>query len=439
MEKNYLRAFFLPLKLLGLGMFRFLDTRSYFTQLGFAFRALRAGNFRNFFIGQTLSLIGTFIQNIALGWLVYRLTDSAFLLGLVGFAGQIPGLVLTPFAGVYADRLNRRVGLLLCQLGAMLLSAIMTLLIFTDTVQIWHIILIAFLSGGITAFETPFRHAFLFDMVGDRDLLSNAVALNSTMINLARFLGPMFGGILIALVGEVWCFGINSMSYLLIILVLWIMRIDVQYGEPSEKSIIRDLKEGVRYSMASPSIRNLLFLMAAASLIGMPFQVFLPVFAKTILGGSAKALGYMTGAIGAGALTGAFFLATRKSVVRFPLQIYFFALTFGLGLVAFSLSPSLWLSIPILYFTGLGMIAMFASTNTYLQSVVTDKMRGRVISLYGMTFMGFTPIGSLVMGGISKYVGVPYTVLGSGILCLAAALLFRPKIPKIVWHARLSD
>ncbi len=420
-------------------MFRFLDTRSYFSQLSFAFRALKAGNFRNFFMGQTLSLIGSFIQNIALGWLVYRLTSSVFLLGLVGFAGQIPGLVLTPFAGVYADRLNRRVGLLLCQIFAMLLSVLMTVLIFTDTVQIWHIIVIAFLSGGITAFETPFRHAFLFDMVGDRDLLSNAVALNSTMINLARFIGPMVGGILIAAVGEGWCFGINAGSYLLIIIVLWIMHINVQYGEPSEKSIMRDLKEGVRYSMGFPPIRNLLFLMAAASLIGMPFQVFLPVFAKTILGGSAEAFGYMTGAIGAGALTGAFFLATRKSVVRFPLQIYSFAVIFGVGLIAFALSPSLWISIPVLYFTGLGMIAMFASTNTYLQSVVTDKMRGRVVSLYGMTFMGFTPIGSLIMGGVSKYVGVPYTVLGSGVLCLIAALLFRPKIPKIIWHARLTD
>ncbi|PID90570.1 MAG: MFS transporter [Bacteroidetes bacterium] len=419
-------------------MFRYIDPRSYFTKVGFAFRALKAPSFRNFFLGQTVSLIGSFIQNIALGWLVYRLTASSFLLGLVGFAGQIPGLVLTPFAGVYADRLNRRIGLLSTQIMAMLLSLAMTILIMTDTVQIWHIILIAFLLGSVTAFDTPFRHAFLFDMVGDRDLLSNAVAMNSTMINTARFIGPMIGGALIASVGEGWCFLINTLSYTGIVAILATMRIINVRPKAKPKRIMEDLREGVAYSMRHPSIRYMLFLVASASLLGMPFQVFLPAFTK-LMGGSATAFGYMTSAIGAGSLTGAFFLATRKSVVRFPLLIYICMLLFASGLLTFPFFRTVWFVVPILYLTGFGLITMFAGTNVYLQSVVDDKMRGRVIALYGMTFMGITPIGSLIMGAVSKYAGVPYTIIGGGALCLAAALLFRPHIPCIVWKAHLQD
>ncbi|PIE84260.1 MAG: MFS transporter [Bacteroidia bacterium] len=419
-------------------MFRYIDPRGYFTRVGFAFRALRAPSFRSFFWAQTVSLIGSFIQNIALGWLVYRLTSSSFLLGLVGFAGQIPGLVLMPFAGVYADRLNRRIGLLCTQVLAMALSLVMTLLILTDAVQIWHIILIALLLGSVAAFDTPFRHAFLFDMVGDRDLLSNAVAMNSTMINTARFIGPMVGGALIASVGEGWCFLINTLSYAGIVAVLATMRIATTRPKAVAKRVMEDLREGVAYSMRHPSIRYMLLLAASASLLGMPFQVFLPAFTK-LVGGSAAAFGYMTSAIGAGSLTGAFFLATRKSVVRFPYMIYLCMLLFATGLLTFPIFRTVWLVIPILYLTGFGLITMFAGTNVYLQSVVDDQVRGRVIALYGMTFMGITPIGSLAMGAVSKYAGVPYTIIGGGALCLAAALLFRPQIPRIVWNARLRD
>lgn len=417
-------------------MFRFLDVQSYFTRVGFAFRALSARNFRYFFIGQTTSLIGSFIQNIALGWLVYRLTNSSFLLGVVGFAGQIPSLILTPFAGVFADRWNRRVALLATQGTAMLLSLVMALLIFTDHITVWHIVVVALLNGSVTAFDTPFRHAFLFDLVGDKQLLSNAIAMNSTMINSARFIGPMVGGALIAAAGEGWCFLINGGSYLAVIIALLAVKTVSSTHNKGGGSVLQELRSGLRYANQYEPIRYLLLMVGLVSFIGMPFQVFLPVFARDILSGDARAFGFMTGAIGAGALIGAFYLATRKRVTRFPLQIYIFALTFGIGLVCFSLSRWLWLSIPILLCTGLGMIAMFASTNTYLQAVVKDSMRGRVIALYGMTFMGITPLGSLLLGAVSKAIGVSYTVLISGVVTIAVALIFRKKVTRIIWLAR---
>lgn len=405
-------------------MNRFLDIRSYFHKVGFAFRALRIRNFKLFFTGQIISLLGTWIQNIALGWLIYRLTGSAFWLGIVGFAGQIPALFLTPFAGVFADRLNRRKVLIAVQVIPMLLAFTMATLVLTENIKVWHIVMLASINGMVMAFDTPFRHAFLLEMVGDRELLQNAIALNSTLINSARFIGPMIGGFLIAFLGEGYCFLINGVSFFAVIIALLNMKIDAVKQNKEHGSILRELGDGLQYAFNYKPIRFLLLLVITTSFFGLPFQVFLPVFAKEVLGGDAQMLGLLTGSIGAGALTGAFYLASRSGVAGLPKLILFTAMVFGVGLMGFSLSTSSLLSLALLYVTGFGMIVQFASTNTLLQTIVDDSKRGRVMAFYGMSFLGITPLGSLLLGSVADYLGVPYTLLISGSICLLAGVVY---------------
>jgi len=407
---------------------RLLDIRSYFYKVGFAFRALKIRNYKLFFSGQIVSLLGTWIQNIALGWLVYRLTGSSLWLGVVGFAGQIPALFISPFAGVFADRLNRRKVLLIAQSVSMLLAFIMATLVFTDNIKVWHIVVIASINGMVMAFDTPFRHAFLIEMVGGKDLLQNAIALNSTLINSARFIGPMIGGFLIAWVGEGLCFLINGISFFSVIGALLAMRLNSANLNRSHSSIFAELREGFNYSFSLKPIRYLLILVVTTSFFGLPFQVFLPVFAKEILGGDSQMLGFLTGAVGAGALTGAFYLASRSSIKGLPRFIQWTAILFGLGLMGFSLSSNTFLSLALLFVAGFGMIAHFASTNTLLQTIVDDEKRGRVMSFYGMSFLGFTPLGSLMLGSITDVIGVPITILISGSFCLLAAFLYSRRV-----------
>lgn len=413
-------------------MNRFLDIRSYFHKVGFAFRALKNKNFRLFFFGQMVSLIGTWIQNIALGWLVYRLTDSAVWLGVIGFAGQIPALFLTPFAGVYADRLDRRKVLIIAQIIPMIIAFIMAALILTNTVQVWHIVLIATLNGFVIAVDNPFRHAFLIDMIGDKELLQNSVALNSTLFNSARFIGPMVGGFLIAWVGEGICFLINGVSFLAVVFSLFAMKISVVKTKRVYASVFTDLKKGTIYAFSSKPIRYLLILVLSTGFFGLPFQVFLPVFAKDILGGSSELLGFLTGALGAGALTGAIYLAAKKGVKQLPMLIMISAVVFSIGLFTLSLSTSIVISLVLLYFTGFGMIVQFASTNTLLQTLVEDSKRGRIMSLYGMSFLGVTPICSLMLGAISGSIGVQITLLASSVVCLLAAGIYYRRIGTVV-------
>lgn len=412
-------------------MFRYLDISSYFNKVGFTFRALRNANFRLFFIGQSISLIGTYIQNLALGWLVYKLTDSAFLLGVVGFAGQIPALVLTPFAGVYADRLNRRKVLITTQTISMVMSFLLAALFFLDKIEVWHIIAISVVNGVSISFDTPFRHAFLFEMVGEKELLQNAIALNSTLINSARFIGPTIGGFLIALMGEGWCFGINGISFMAVIASLLYMRVTPMNSGHQKKPIMKELVEGIQYSINFKPIRYLLLLVIGIGFFGMPFQNFMPVFAKDILLGDSQTLGFLTGSLGAGAMLSAIFLATRKTVKVIPRVILCTSLIFGLGLIMFSLSSSIWLSVMLIFFTGLGMTAQFAATNTLLQYIVDDDKRGRVVSLYGMSFMGITPLGSLLLGAVAPIFGVQSTLVVAGILCLITTTIFYHKLPII--------
>lgn len=405
-------------------MFRYIDIRSYFSKVGFAFRALKSSNFRKFFYGQIVSLMGTYIQNLALGWLIYRLTNSPFLLGVIGFAGQIPSLFLTPIAGVYADRVNRRMVLIGSQTLSMLMAFTLAILYLTNTIQIWHIVAIASINGIALAFDTPFRHAFFLEMVGDRDLLQNAIALNSTLINSARFIGPTIGGFIIAWLGEGWCFIINGLSFMAVIASLMSMKVKPLNSNHHKGSILQELAEGLRYSYRNKTIRYLLLLISAIGFIGLPFQVFLPVFARDILHGNSQLLGFLTGSLGAGALVGAFFLASRKGIASLPRIILFSSVNFGLGLLFFSISTFTVLSLTVIFFTGFGMIVQFAATNTLLQHVVDEDKRGRVVALYGLSFMGITPLGSLLLGSISPSFGVQLTLAISGLLCLVAVVLF---------------
>ncbi|HOZ14937.1 MAG TPA: MFS transporter [Tenuifilaceae bacterium] len=412
-------------------MFRYLDINSYFQKVGFAFRALKSPNFKLFFYGQIVSLLGTFIQNLALGWLIYRLTDSPFLLGVIGFAGQIPSLVLTPFAGVFADRLNRRKVLITTQAISMVMAFLLTFLFFTDRIEIWHIIAISIVNGMSLAFDTPFRHAFLVEMVGNKDLLPNAIALNSTLINSARFVGPTVGGFLIAWFGEGYCFLINGVSFLAVIGSLMAMKVIPLNKGKHRGSIMFEMVEGFKYSFNFKPIRYLILFVVAMGFFGLPFQVFLPVFAKDILHGDSQMLGYLTGSMGAGALLGAFYLASQKGVSGIPKSILYTSFAASFGLIAFSLSNNPILSIILIFFTGFGMIAQFAATNTLLQHIVDDDKRGRVVALYGMSFMGITPLGSLLLGSISPWVGVQITLVASGVFCLLAALIYAKRLPII--------
>lgn len=416
-------------------MFRYIDIRSYFNRVGFAFRALTSPNFRKFFYGQIVSLMGTYIQNLALGWLIYRLTNSPFLLGVIGFAGQIPSLFLTPIAGVYADRVNRRMVLIGSQALSMVMAFTLAILYLADVIQIWQIVLIAVVNGIALAFDTPFRHAFLLEMVGERDLLQNAIALNSTLINSARFIGPTIGGFIIAWAGEGWCFVINGFSFMAVIASLLSMRVKPLNVHHHKGSILQELAEGLRYSYRNKTIRYLLLLISAIGFIGLPFQVFMPVFARDILHGNSQLLGFLTGSLGAGALVGAFYLASRKSIRSLPRIILFSSIVFGVGLFIFSLSTITALSLTVIFFTGFGMIVQFAATNTLLQHIVDEDKRGRVVALYGLSFMGITPLGSLLLGSISPSIGVRITLAVSGLLCLVAVILFSRKyriIEKVV-------
>ncbi len=412
-------------------MYRFLDIRSYFQNIGFAFRAMQSRNFKLFFYGQIVSLLGTWMQNIALGWLVYRLTNSIFLLGLVGFVGQIPSLVITPFAGVYADRLNRHKVMIVTQVCSMLLAFSLAFLVFSENIQVWHILLFATLNGVVMAVDTPFRHAFLLVMVGDKSLLQNAIALNSTLINSARFIGPTIGGLIIAMVGEAWCFFINGVSFFAVIGALLAMKIDVVHNAHRNSSILQDLKEGLRYSYTNLPIRYLLLLVVVTGFFGLPFQVFMPVYARDILGGGAELLGILTGAMGGGALVGAFYLASQKSSITIPRIIVITVVVFALTLMAFAYSTSIPLSVVLMFFMGFGIIASFAATNTLLQVIVDEDKRGRVVSLYGMSFMGITPIGSLLLGSLSERLGVQPVLFVCGFFCLIIAVLFARKVPTI--------
>jgi MFS family permease len=401
------------------------------TNIKLIFRALRHRNYRLFFAGQTISLVGTWMQQIAVSWLVYRLTNSAFLLGIVGFIGQIPTFAFSPVAGVFADRHNRRDMLVVTQTLALVQAAILALLIFTGNIRVWHILVLSALLGIINSFDIPIRQAFTVEMIEGKEDLSNAIALNSSMVNAARLIGPSIAGVLIATVGEGMCFLINSVSYIPVIASLLAMRVPPRAMQPPRRHIAHEIKEGFRYAFNFVPIKYILILLALVSLMGVPYQVLMPVFARDIFHGGPTTLGFLVAMSGVGALTGALYLAGRRSVVGLGRIIAATACLFGLGIIAFSFSRILWLSMIILLFSGFGMMVQMASSNTVLQTIVDEDKRGRVMSFYTMAFMGMSPFGSLLAGSLANKIGAPHTLLFGGACCIIGAAIFTSKLPSI--------
>jgi MFS family permease len=401
------------------------------SRLDFMLRALRYRNYRLFFGGQIVSLVGTWMTQIAMTWLVYRLTGSALLLGVVGFAGQIPGFLLGPVAGVLIDRWPRHRLLVVTQILAMLQSLALAVLALTGLIQVWHILVLIAFQGLVNAFDMPARQSFVIELVESKEDLSNAIALNSTMFNMARLLGPAMGGILVAAVGEGWCFLLDGLSYIAVIGALLMMRLQPHERKPGKAQPLKELKEGLAYVAGSPPIRAILILMAWMSLVGMPYGVLMPVIAKQTLHGGPGTMGFLMAASGSGALAAALALAARKSIRGLGKLIPFCIAGFGLGLVAFSQSRVLWLSMLALFVMGFAMMQQNASGNTILQTIVEDDKRGRVMSFYTMSFMGMAPFGSLWAGALANRIGAPSTLLVCGAGCLAAALWFRFQYPAL--------
>lgn len=394
-------------------------------------RALQHRNYRLFFSGQSVSLIGTWITRIATSWLVYRLTGSAFLLGLVGFCSQIPTLLLTPFTGVLVDRWDRHRILLVTQLFSLLQSLALAVLSFAGIITVVDILVLQVLQGVINAFDTPARQAFVVEMIEDRKDLPNAIALNSSMVNGSRIIGPSIGGLLIATVGEGWCFMADAISYVAVIASLIAMHVTHARRVRSGRSMGTELRTGFDYVRSSLPIRTALMLLALVSTMGMPYTVLMPAIATRVLHGSAHTLGFLMTASGVGALTGALYLASRPSVLGLGRVIVFATLAFGAGLVAFSLSRTLWLSIAILPIVGAGFMIQMASTNTIIQTIVEEQLRGRVMAFYTMAFLGTAPIGSLIAGIVADRIGAEHTVALGGAACIAGALWFASRLPML--------
>jgi MFS family permease len=393
------------------------------------FRALHHRNYRLFFGGQGVSLIGTWMQQIAMSWLVYRMTNSTFLLGVIGFLGQIPAFLLSPFAGVLIDRWNRHRILVGTQSLAMIQAFILALLTLTGTIAIWHIIILALFLGFVNAFDMPTRQAFVVEMVETGEDLGNAIALNSFLFNGARLLGPSIGGILISLLGEGMCFLLNGISFIAVIAALLAMKMAKREIRSKSSNVLKGVKEGFAYAFGFPPIRSLLLLLALVSLTGMPYTVLMPVFAKNILHGGPHTLGFLLGASGVGALVGAIYLASRKSILGLGKLIIIALNIFGTGLIVFSISRTLSLSLLFLGFTGFGMMVQMASSNTVLQTIVEEDKRGRVMSLYTMAFMGMVPFGSLLAGSLASKIGAPGTIIISGAACILGSILLARKLP----------
>jgi MFS family permease len=392
------------------------------------FRSMKYRNYRLFFIGQGISLTGTWMQLIALSWLVYRMTNSALLLGLVGFAGQIPTFILAPLAGVVADRYNKRRVLIITQALAMAQAFILSVLVLSGNIAVWHIVALSIFLGLVNSFDIPTRHSFVVEIIDSNQDLGNAVALNSSLFNVARLIGPSLAGILIALVGEGVCFLINAISYIAIFITLISIRLTPRKTIISRQHIFQELKEGFVYAYNFTPIRTILLILALISLMGVPYQVLMPVFARDIFHGGPATMGYLMAVSGAGALAGAIYLAGRESVIGLNRIIAVSSGVFGIGVIIFGMSTVILFSVPFIFIIGFAMMVQMAASNTVLQTIVEEGKRGRVMSMYTMAFMGTMPFGSLMAGGLADIIGAPNTLLIGGACCIAGSFVFARRL-----------
>lgn len=394
-------------------------------------RALRHRNYRLYFAGQSMSLIGTWITRVAASWLVWELTQSPQMLGVFGFVSLLPALLLGPFAGVWVDRLDRHHLLVATQVLSMLQSLTLALLTLSGHIQVWEIFALQLFQGVVNAFDMPTRQSLLVDLIEDQADLPNAVALNSSMFNVARLVGPSIAGLLIVSVGEGWCFLIDGLSYLAVIASLLAMRLTPRPPTGKSRGMLHDLHDGVRYAFGFAPIRALLLLVALIGLVGVPYRVLMPMIAAQVLHGGAHTLGFLLGAMGVGALGGALYLASRGSVLGLERMIPVASGIFGAGLIGLGLSRWLPLSLLIMVFTGFGMMLHMAISNTLIQTLVQETMRRRVMALYLMAFMGMATFGNLLAGVIAQIAGAAHTLIGGGLLCLLGSTLFWRWLPEL--------
>ena len=401
-----------------------------------AVRALRHRNFRLFSGGQLISLVGTWMDTVAESWLVYRLTGSSVLLGFIGFSGQIPVFLLAPLGGTVADRYSRRKILIATQAASMFLAGTLASLTLSGRVRVWHIFALAALLGAVNSVDIPTRQAFVIELVG-RDDLINAIALNSSMFNGARIVGPAVAGVLVASIGEGWCFFANAVSYIAVIVGLILIRLPSREVRRHGQSTFSQIAEALRFVRGAAPVRALLVLLGTVSFLGMPYAVLMPIFADQILHSGARGLGILMGASGAGALIGSVALALKRGIKGLGSWVAFATVAFGASLVLFSLSRHFWLSAACLMPVGFSFMVAMASSNTLVQSMVPDAIRGRVMALYSMMFMGMAPLGSLLAGSLAHRIGAPRTVALNGAVCVVAGFVFRWRLPRLRSEARV--
>jgi MFS family permease len=398
-------------------------------------RALRHRNYRLFVSGQLVSLIGTWMQSVAESWLVYRLTGSAVLLGLVGFSNRIPVFLFSTLGGSVADRYDRHRIVIVTQVLSMLLASTLAALTLTHVVQVWHLMTIAALLGLVNAFDIPARQSFVVELV-DRADLQNAIALNSSMFNGARIIGPAIAGVLVAAVGEGWCFFANAVSYVAVIAGLLMMRVTPTPRAARPASALAHVTEGFRFVLQSRPILALLLLLGLVSLMGTPYSVLMPIIADQTFHRGSQGLGLLMGASGVGALIGALSLARRTTLRGYGRTVAVAATSFGLSLIAFSSVRYFWLAVALLLPAGFSMMTQMAASNTLIQSMVPNVLRGRVMAVYSMMFMGMAPIGALLAGALADWLGATTTVAAGGAFCIAGGLIFLQRLPAIQGEAR---